>query len=118
MSYNADFEAWLLDFVRPGEPHAILPGRQVHLAALPHPHGLSADQAVALARRLLDCAAKEGEPIMLFADGRQPTKNERHLCNLLSWREREAVGLRAHIGRLAYELDFQHAECERLKGAK
>jgi hypothetical protein len=45
---------------------------------------------------------------MLFADGREPTRNERHLANLLEWRQKEAqeakdeaAALRAELARLA-----------------
>lgn len=37
---------------------------------------------------------------MVFADGREPTTNERHLFNLLTWREHEAQGLKEEIARL------------------
>lgn len=37
---------------------------------------------------------------MLFADGREPTTNERHLANLLSWREAEARQMKEDIDRL------------------
>lgn len=36
----------------------------------------------------------------LFADGRAPTPNERHLLNLLAWRSAEAARLREEIARL------------------
>lgn len=42
-------------------------------------------------------AALTAEPVMHFADGRQPTENERHLFNLLSWREAEARQLHTEI---------------------
>ncbi len=44
-------------------------------------------------RRLTDIL--EAPQIALFADGREPTENERHLLNLLSWRQQEAVDARA-----------------------
>ncbi len=34
---------------------------------------------------------------MLFADGREPSENERHLANLLAWRGREAAQLKDEI---------------------
>lgn len=37
---------------------------------------------------------------MVFADGREPTTNERHLFNLLTWREHEAKVLKEEIARL------------------
>jgi hypothetical protein len=44
---------------------------------------------------------------MVFADGREPTANERHLRNLLSWRDLEAR-------RVREELAHVRAECERV----
>lgn len=44
---------------------------------------------------------------MVFADGREPTTNERHLRNLLSWRDLEAR-------RTREELAHVRAECERV----
>ena len=38
--------------------------------------------------------------VMLFADGREPTTNERHLRNLLSWRMKEAEEAKAEAARL------------------
>lgn len=46
-------------------------------------------------------AALNATPKMLFADGREPTENERHLSSLLSWRIREAEGLRQQVAALA-----------------
>lgn len=37
---------------------------------------------------------------MVFADGREPTQNERHLFNLLTWREHEAKELKREVERL------------------
>jgi hypothetical protein len=37
---------------------------------------------------------------VLFADGREPTRNERHLLNLLTWRYVEANELREEVARL------------------
>lgn len=37
---------------------------------------------------------------MIFADGREPTTNERHLFNLLTWREHEARELKREVDRL------------------
>lgn len=39
----------------------------------------------------------------LFADGRQPTTNERHLLNLLDWRTKEAAEAAAEAARLEQE---------------
>jgi DNA anti-recombination protein RmuC len=39
----------------------------------------------------------------MFADGREPSENERHLLNLLSWREREAREAKADNARLRSE---------------
>lgn len=38
--------------------------------------------------------------VMLFADGREPTRNERHLRNLLAWRTKEAEEAKAEATRL------------------
>lgn len=46
----------------------------------------------------------------LLADGREPTRNERHLLSLLSWRQKEAREARAELERLAQLVcDFQAA---------
>jgi hypothetical protein len=45
-------------------------------------------------------AALEASRKMLFADGREPTENERHLFNLLTWRDAEATDLKADVARL------------------
>jgi len=42
-------------------------------------------------------AVLTAEPVMHFADGRQPSENERHLYNLLSWREKEAEQAKADL---------------------
>jgi hypothetical protein len=66
------------------------------------------DHVDALTRELAEARASEARMNadvdasrkMLFADGRAPTENERHLFNLLTWREAEAVDLRADVVRL------------------
>ncbi len=64
-----DFARWLSDFVRSGEAHAILPGRFVHLAALPSPLVLTAQQAFILSARLLVAAGVAAdEPVIVGED--------------------------------------------------
>jgi hypothetical protein len=45
----------------------------------------------AIRRALAAEAILDAPLVALFADGRQPTTNERHLLHLLSWREKEAA---------------------------
>lgn len=53
---------------------------------------------VSAIRRALHAEAILNAPReMLFADGREPTKNERHLLNLLSWREKESADAKAAL---------------------
>lgn len=40
-----------------------------------------------------------------FFDNREPTRNENHLLNLLSWRERENADLRQEVADLREQLD-------------
>jgi hypothetical protein len=49
---------------------------------------------------------------VVFADGREPTTNERHLLNLLSWREREAIENKVEIDRLRGIIDSLAARCQ------
>lgn len=52
-------------------------------------------------RRALFAEAILSAPLVaLFGDGRQPTENERHLLNLLSWREHENARLKAELQHL------------------
>jgi hypothetical protein len=46
------------------------------------------------------CAVMAADVRAVFADGREPTTNERHLLNLLSWRERENAELRRRLAEL------------------
>jgi hypothetical protein len=48
-----DFLAWVGQTFTRGDPHAVLPGHTVRIAAIPCPHVLSAGQARALALHLL-----------------------------------------------------------------
>ncbi len=55
---------------------------------------------VAIRRALAAEAIINAPVVALFADGREPTTNERHLLNLLSWREREAAEAATEVKRL------------------
>lgn len=68
-------------------------------------------------RELADLRAIFDSPrVMMFADGREPTTNERHLMNLLEWARKDQ--LRAVADRLdAFRRQDEAAkEVERLKG--
>lgn len=58
-----------------------------------------AEAEVTRLRAILDAPV-----VMLFADGREPTTNERHLANLLSWRQQEATEAKVEAGVLRAEL--------------
>jgi hypothetical protein len=51
------------------------------------------------------CARLGLTPRQFFFDGREPTDNERHLLNLLSWREKENAEMKAELARLRGEPD-------------
>lgn len=53
--------------------------------------------------------------VMLFADGREPTRNERHLRNLLAWRMKEAEEAKVEAGIVRAELANSKAEVTRLR---
>ena len=64
-------------------------------------HPRAVEVAVAGLRRALVAEAILDAPLVaLFADGREPSENERCLLNLLSWRERKAVQAKAEVVRL------------------
>lgn len=42
---------------------------------------------------------------MVFADGREPTDNERHLMNLLVWRQKEAEQAKAELAFIRAGID-------------
>lgn len=55
---------------------------------------------------------KTGErPVAVFADGRKPTDNERHLIHLLAWREQEAITRSQEIIRLRGIIDSLALRC-------
>lgn len=57
-------------------------------------------------RRLMWAEAILDAPrVALFADGREPTTNERHLLNLLEWRAKEAAEAKAEVARLQGIID-------------
>jgi hypothetical protein len=56
VSDNKDFDAWLESCFKPGEPHGIHPGRHVKFERMPFPMVMTAKQALAMARRLIECA--------------------------------------------------------------
>ena len=58
----------------------------------------AADRAEARVKELE--AIVNAPAVALFADGREPTQNERHLLSLLSWREKEAAEAKAEAQRL------------------
>ena len=112
-----DFERWLEEAVTRGEPHALFHGCEVKLAATLHPLALTAQQAMQLAARLIDCAHAPGHPPMHFADGRQPTENERHLSNLLSWRQKEAAEAKEAAAVLGEQLSVATTRAQRFRDA-
>jgi len=74
--------------------------------------GIIAEECQTLAQELAEVRAERDrlqaildQPVtMLFADGREPTRNERHLRNLLSWRMKEAEEAKAEAASLRAEL--------------
>lgn len=60
------------------------------------------EEAEAETKRLRDIIDKPR--VMLFADGREPTKNERHLVNLLEWRELESRRAKEDVANLRRQL--------------
>jgi len=72
-----------------------------------------ADLAEAEVTRLQ--AILDAPVVMLFADGREPTTNERHLANLLSWRQQEVTEAKVEAGLLRAELASVKAEVARLR---
>jgi len=59
---------------------------------------------------------KTGETVQaVFADGREPTTNERHLLNLLSWRTQEAGRHREEIDVLTDQLQSWRNLCGKYK---
>ena len=62
-------------------------------------------------------AILEAPQTMLFADGRQPTENERHLSNLLSWRQKEAAEAREAAAVLGEQLSVATARAQRFRDA-
>lgn len=115
-----DFDRFLADAIKPGEAHEIFPGRQVRLGLMENPVGgivLMAQQAMQMAARLIDCAHVPGHPPMHFADGRKPTDNERHLMNLMSWRQKEAAEAKEAAAVLAEQLNVATTRAQRFRDA-
>jgi hypothetical protein len=52
----SDFESILYETITPGEAHILTIGRHVHVKAIKYDTGLTAEQAQAVAARLLECA--------------------------------------------------------------
>lgn len=69
------------------------------------------ERTKAILRRALYAEAILNAPrVMLFADGREPTKNERHLFNLLTWAQHEC---RKQKEQTLYWMD----QCHKASGA-
>lgn len=61
-------------------------------------------------RAVIDMPAK-----MVFADGREPTTNERHLWNLLTWREADLAKQKEQTEYFKQQCDEAGTEIDRLK---
>ena len=71
--------------------------------------------ALAACRRALAAEAILDAPqTALFADGREPTTNERHLLNLLSWREREATQAKEELAAFRMDVQVEYARLQKI----
>lgn len=76
------------------------------LDAMPFGRGTGPDARRMAIRRAIHAEAILNAPaVVMFADGREPTRNERHLINLLSWREKEAAEAKTEVVRLQRIID-------------
>lgn len=110
----SDFTKWIQDFIQPGDTQAIVPGRHVHLGVNTNPVKMYAQQAVEMAVRLMECSGLSVRDI-LFVDGREPSRNERHLINLISWRQEESRQNKEEIAILREQLNAAAERAEALE---